>query len=649
MHFSGKIIPCLFRCCCLLLVLLCNVSMADQPAVASSAYFGGVGNEQVNALTTDTGGNVYITGWTRSAGLPGADATGTNLSNGLIQAQDAFVTKLDASGTVLFTRYIGAGASSFEDKEQGNSIAVDDTTGTIYIAGTLAGNVHFSGTAGAYDNCDNGNVDAFIAVLDSSGGLNYLSCFGGSAADYATDLLLNSDGSVTVVGYTQSSEATFPLKNAFQQTKNINADAFIIRLLPSGNGADDLLFASYLGGDGIDRANGVDVDTQGNLYIVGTTGSTNLSSEDTLVGLNDAFVARLNSLAGGTSGYDMPQYVRLFGANDSIANCDSGADIAVDSQNARLYLTGRFESQGAFIARMDTSGQNMTVAIVGGSSDKTGCGATTGQTIVLDSAGGGLIGGVTASADLPVVASDSGYQGDPTDGYITRFDAGLNLLYTNYLGGSSADSIQAIDRLDNGFLYLAGNTDSVDLQVTDFSIPQGGTDVLLVGLHPQVDLALDAVTVPGLLLTGGETQFDLTLINRGPDPAAAVVFELSLPTDFPGNATITQGNCAMTLSGSIACTLPGGDLAGGASATLVVGVSSPQEGLWSPVYALSSLGHEQIPDDNQGHLDLHFVDQLPPTLVITDGSAGQTPGGGGAIGYVFAILSLISLFRPRSK
>ena len=640
MHFSGKIIPSFYQWCCLSLILLSNVSLADQPVVASNAYFGGGGDEQVNAVTTDASGNIYLTGWTRSAGLPGSGATGTSLSSGQVQAQDAFVTKLDSAGNVLFTRYIGAGASSFEDKEEGRAITVDDT-GTIYVIGTLAGNVHFSGTVGAYDNCDNGNVDAFLAVLDNNGALTYLSCFGGSAADYASGMVLNSDGSVTIIGYTQSDETTFPLKNAFQQTKDAySSDAFIVRLSPSGQGADDLLFASYLGGDGIDKANALDTDAQGNLYIVGSTGSTNLSSVDTLLGINDVFVARLNRSMVVTSGYDIPQYVRLFGVTDSIAGCDSGTAIAVDSQHDRLFLTGRFESQGAFIAGMDTSGQNITSAVVGGSMDASGCGVTTGQAIVLDGDGGGIIGGLTAANDLPVPENT---YGDLTDGFITRFDAGLNLLYTYYLGGSAYDAIHSISRSDNGFLYVAGRTESTDWVNDGSSSLQGPGDVLTAMLNPQVDLSIDAITqIP--LLVGGIRQFDITLRNSGPDSAHDISFEIFPPIDYPGDISIAQGDCNPTLISSILCSLSGVDLPAGSTMLLTVTVSSVQQGSWLLDYGLTSSAHEQVPGDNQGNLALLFVDQLPPTIGVNDGSTAQASGGGGTVsGGLIILLCLVFL------
>jgi len=643
MRFSGKIIPSLYQCCGLALLLFCNVSLAADPsAISSMDYFGGSNNEQVNAITTDAQGNTYLTGWTKSAGLPGSDATGTTISGAM--AQDAFVTKLNAVGNVIFTRYIGTGFSLFGDKVAGQAVIVSDN-GTIYISGTLASNPAFqANTVGAYDKCDNGNVDAFIAVVDGSNAienypLKYLSCFGGSAADYATDMVLNSDGSVTLVGYTSS--ANFPTKSAFRATKDqFNSDAFIVRLSPSGQGADDLLFASYLGGDGADQAEAVSADASGNLYIVGTTNSSIPSGflTENIVGSSDAFVARLNQSAAPSSGYDAPQYVRLLPNDDGGINCDTGADIAVDSQNERLYLTGRFGSQGAFIASMNTSnGHPVNTSIIGGALDANVCGVTVGRAIVLDSNGGGFIGGVTAADDLP--AQQNAYSGS-TDGFITRFDADLNPLYTYYLGGSMDDAVNAIQRSSSGYLQAAGKTNSTDWVIAGSS-PQGGTDVLLTGLNPQVDLSIDAVSqIP--VLVGGSRQFNLTLRNSGPDPAHDISFEISPPSDFPGDISLIQGSCDPTLT----CTRSGIDLPAGTSIPLTVTVSSMQLGSWTLGYALTSPAYEQAPTNNQGDLALLFVDQLPPTIVVNDGSTGQVSGGGGSIsGCLIILLSLVSLVR----
>ena len=103
-----------------------------------------------------------------------------------------------------------------------------------------------------------------------------------------------------------------------------------------------LVTSSYLGGSGIDIAAAVEVDGGGNVYIVGSTESsdlrTNTPVQDTLngdgsAGKSDAFVAKLNP--EGTS--------LLFATYLGGANRDAAAGVAVGSDGS-VFVTGVTES-----------------------------------------------------------------------------------------------------------------------------------------------------------------------------------------------------------------------------------------------------------------------------------------------------------------
>jgi hypothetical protein len=111
-----------------------------------------------------------------------------------------------------------------------------------------------------------GKYDAkYPLVIDPI--LSYSTYLGGSAQERANGVAIDAAGNIIVVGETYSTD--FPMVNAASGDRGWG-DVFVAKLTPSG---DALIYATYLGGDTIDVAGGVDVDAGGNAYVVGSTWS----------------------------------------------------------------------------------------------------------------------------------------------------------------------------------------------------------------------------------------------------------------------------------------------------------------------------------------------------------------------------------------
>ncbi len=103
---------------------------ADGSALNFATYLGGNGNDQVFGLALDSSGNVLVAGFTNSTTFPLMGAFQSNLNG----RHDAFVSKLDRSGSsLMFSTYFG-GSSLDSDIETALGIAVDPT-GAAYIVG----------------------------------------------------------------------------------------------------------------------------------------------------------------------------------------------------------------------------------------------------------------------------------------------------------------------------------------------------------------------------------------------------------------------------------------------------------------------------------------------------------------------------------
>ena len=162
----------------------------------------------------DSQGSAYVAGVTSSANFPLLDAVQTSLRGSL----DAFVAKVNASGTLVYSTYLGGSGV-----DMGNAIAVD-SSGSAYVVGYTY-STDLPVTASALQTANAGDCDAFLAKLSAAGNsLAYLSYLGGNGSDTATAVALDTSGNVYVAGWTLSTN--FPLLNPYQSTNAGNYGAF---------------------------------------------------------------------------------------------------------------------------------------------------------------------------------------------------------------------------------------------------------------------------------------------------------------------------------------------------------------------------------------------------------------------------------------
>ena len=96
--------------------------------------------------------------------------------------------------------------------------------------------------------------------------ISFSTYFGGSGAEAITGVAVDASGNIYVTGWTES--ANLPIRNAAQASFGGAVDAFVAKFDPTGS---TLLYSTFLGGSGDDRAFGIAVDASGNAYITGWT------------------------------------------------------------------------------------------------------------------------------------------------------------------------------------------------------------------------------------------------------------------------------------------------------------------------------------------------------------------------------------------
>jgi Beta-propeller repeat len=155
-----------------------------------------------------------------------------------------------------------------------------------------------------------GTVGIEVAAYDRSKPLvidpvlAYSTYLGGNAEDYAVGIAVDSAGDAYIAGTTFSSN--FPLADSYSSASDsANGIAFVSKLDPTGT---TLLYSTYLGGTGGDWRNSIVIDQNQNVYVGGSTFSTDFpivngfqTSNNNTSGNGNGFVARIDTTQSGTS------------------------------------------------------------------------------------------------------------------------------------------------------------------------------------------------------------------------------------------------------------------------------------------------------------------------------------------------------------
>lgn len=198
---------------------------ADRREPLLSTFLGGSDLDIGNALAMAPNGDAVITGYTSSRDFPLVRPLQSRFAGDTGSASDAVLVRLHSSGRHLeYSTFIGGSGPVFGccgGQDVGHGVAVD-RDGHAYVAGWTNAS-DFPVTAGTVDPqcgsdgaCNSPLSDGFLLSADSDGALRFGSYLGASADDLALRIAVRADGSILVVGDTQSND--FPQVRAFAAT-----------------------------------------------------------------------------------------------------------------------------------------------------------------------------------------------------------------------------------------------------------------------------------------------------------------------------------------------------------------------------------------------------------------------------------------------
>ncbi len=317
--------------------------------------------------------------------------------------------------------------------------------------------------------------------------VEYATYLGGAGADVAADVVVNSRGEAHVVGISRS--LNFPVSPGAAQPNFRGGgcssgiapvacfDIVVAKLNASGTG---LVYATYFGGSGDDRPADADLDSDGNLYITGTTESADWPltiASDAPAGRDprrgDAFLLRLNpdgsvgssAVAAGSEG-ESGLGVAAVGLGAVVVGHTRSSDFPVSSDAGQKTKAGDSDRIDAFIAIFSADGARLRSTYLGGSLDDSATSVDAspdGRRIVVT--------GWTASSDFPDPSgSQTGLTAAKADAFIANFTSELRLANASLYGGSEADAGVEVEIGPAGLATIIGSTQSRDLPTTPRSV-----------------------------------------------------------------------------------------------------------------------------------------------------------------------------------
>ncbi|MFC0212487.1 SBBP repeat-containing protein [Paenibacillus chartarius] len=387
----------------------------EGTALVYCAYLGGSNGDEGFGIAVDGAGSAYVTGLTVSTDFPVTPGAYQPELAGMTGAADAFVTKVDPSGSSLVysTYFGGSGVEGARD-------IVVDAAGNAYIVGSTESS-DLPATPGAFQGMLRGTQDAFVAKLNPTGtDLIYCTYFGGSAEEFGQGIAIDAAGNAYITGQTDSVDMPI-IPGSFDTTYNGLRDAFVTKFNATGTG---LIYSTFLGGATFDTAFGIDVDASGNAYICGATGSSDFpttpdSFEPNIDASSTGFVTKLNAAGSalvyssflGGNGDDQCNAIAVdpFG-NANVTGLTNSTDFPTtpgafqDTYNEDLPG----ETPDAFLTRFSLTGSTLLFSsyLGGGSDDR-------GQGIAVDAAGNAYATGFTGSDNFPL--TPGAFQQSPLD------------------------------------------------------------------------------------------------------------------------------------------------------------------------------------------------------------------------------------------
>lgn len=375
-------------------IFVCKLTSAGALDWAKS--MGSFGDEAAYDIYLSPSNEVYTLGYfSLTVDFDPGTSTDNFTSAG---GYDVFIHKMDAAGTYISTTQYGG-----TNYDYGNAFTFD-AAGNMFIAGYFSGTVDFDPGTGSSPLTSIGSNDAYVSKFYASGTFAWVKGWGTTTAEYAYDIAVDLSGNVYTTGRFDGTVDFDPGAGTASMTSAGSRDVFISKLDSTGT----FVWAKQIGSTAIEVGYVVETDSDGNLYVSGTFGSTPIDADPgtgttTLTGAGtESFLIKLDDTGAFTWAIQFSDMVR---------------GMALDASD-NIYACGNFTATQDFDPGAGTF--NMT-ATAGGLNDAF--------TLKLSQ-------GISTGIDGAVLSARAIVYPNPSNGYFSmRYDSGISLIrIMNVLG-----------------------------------------------------------------------------------------------------------------------------------------------------------------------------------------------------------------------
>ncbi len=401
-----------------------------DPVLSFSTYLDGEYADQIGAVTTDSSGNIYVTGTTGSPDFPIQSAEQPQLGCGSNSScTNAFITKLDPTGkTLLYSTYLGGSG-----EDQAGSIVVD-AAGNALIGG-VSSSSNFPNSGLLHTSCQINGSCYFLASLKADGSaLNYSGLIGGTEGPYTgptnSRVALDAAGDAYLAGVTDDPHFVItPGTLATTVPGYPYNSTFVLKVSPTGQ----LLYSTIIPGTSTqDPAQifnnwflpyAITMDSSGQVTVAGT-GGTGLPTTPGTVG--PTFPNPTVNVESPTAGYLLQlnatasaiKFGSYLPGTDQLEGMaiDSSGDIYVAGQtyeatlpvsSAAYQAVPALNSNGSiatgYVEKLSPGAASVAAATYLDGTTASLNGNTNLQGLALDSSGNVFLGGMTGSSDFPML------------------------------------------------------------------------------------------------------------------------------------------------------------------------------------------------------------------------------------------------------
>ncbi len=288
--------------------LVYSTLLGGSSAASSFVGFGDIAFE-----VAVNGANAYVVGGTSATNFPTAGtaivgSAGCGANNGSGSGGSVFISVIDTTAQTLKYSHCLSGNTAEEalGVNLGPGVPAAANATIAYITG-VTGSSNFPVTPNSIPPpVALTNGVAFVSLVDtSSGTLQYSTLLGGTNGDAGFSIGSDSKGNAYVTGITDSTDFPITQGALIEANNNPTGVAFVTKVSPNGQGAADLVYSTFFGGQTAnsllspDLGQGIAVAGT-NAYITGEMSSPDMpvtsgvfQSALGATGASNAFIAQL--------------------------------------------------------------------------------------------------------------------------------------------------------------------------------------------------------------------------------------------------------------------------------------------------------------------------------------------------------------------